>query len=192
MIWFPLAMFNQLNFIFMSKADIDVLKCNADFDKIYYIEYAGAVRQCKLIGTAGVGRRAWYILNVAGAGEVKIEPYEDSSWWYSSKRRSILAETAEDVSRGKFIEDSYGSTFNGYNYGFIKDFFPNYNVCGCGGGIGFWRWNGIRPTYYSVCGEYSWHIDRDGFHCSLNDISNRFPTEQACRASVSRMDVVEF
>lgn len=162
-----------------------VLQSSADFNKVYYVEYQGAIRQCKLISTQGRGSLCEYRLNVAGIGEVLIpfRPKESDNWWYNSQVKSILAETPEDLRRGKFVIDSYGSTGNAYNYRFLKPFFPNYDVCICGGGIIFWEWNGMRAVCYSVKGEFPWFIDEKGFHCALNAkemVTGRYDEKDKC------------
>ena len=163
--------------------NIDILKCSADYDKFYYIEYEGAIRQCRLLATEGTGRQAYYILEIAGIGIKKIKPKDghQSNWWNTSTVESVLAESPELLSKRKFINDQYGSTCNAYNSAFVAPFLPNYSVCGCGGGIHFWKWNGIRPELYNVEGSIRWRIDRKGFHCNLNDQpEERYSSKKKC------------
>lgn len=147
-----------------------ILQSSADYDKVYYVEYQGVIRQCRLIATQGRGHHCEYRLEVAGVGEVLVpfRPKESDRWWYCSKVQSILAESPEDLRRGKYLEDSYGTTQNAYNERFLQPFFPNYKVCICGGGIIFWEWDGVRARCYYEKGEFPWFIDREGFHCSIN------------------------
>lgn len=178
------------------EANIDILKCSADFDKVYYIEFEGAIRQCKLLATEGTGKQAYYVLDIAGIGTRKVMPKKGhgSNWWYTSTIESILAESPEHISKRLYIKDQYGSTCNAFNSSFMEPFFPNYNVCGDGGGIYFWKWNGIRPELFKVTGDISWRMDRKGFHCILNDqTEGRFSRKKKCEEAYQKeMIIIKF
>ena len=81
-------------------ANINILKCSADYNKIYYIEYEGAIRQCRLLATEGTDEQAYYVLEIAGIGTRKIEPKDKDtqSWWYSSTVESVLAKSPKHLS----------------------------------------------------------------------------------------------
>ena len=49
-----------------------VLKCNAEFNKIYYVKYQNSLRECKFIRTEGIGYKCYYVLNIAGVGIISI------------------------------------------------------------------------------------------------------------------------
>lgn len=164
-------------------ANINILKCSADYNKIYYIEYEGAIRQCRLLATEGTDRQAYYVLEIAGIGIRKIEPKDKDtqSWWYSSTIESVLAKSPKHLSNKKYLKDKYGSTNNSYNSPFVSPLLPNYSVCDCEAGIHYWKWNGIRPELNSVEGSVNWRIDSKGFHCSLNDHpEERYSTKIRC------------
>lgn len=177
-------------------ADIDILQSTAKFGSKYYIEYEGAIRECILIATEGNGRQCWYLLQIAGIGTVRIEPKKRSSktdYWYTSKIDSVLAESPEDISKQKYLLDWYGSTCNAYNSKFIAPFFPNYSVCGCGGGIHFWKWDGIRPELYEITQPCAWRIDENGFSCRLNDhTEGRYASSKQCMEANNKLNVVTF
>ena len=45
---------------------MEILKCNAEYDKVYYIVFENALRQCKFIKTIGNGNSIpMYVLNIA-------------------------------------------------------------------------------------------------------------------------------
>lgn len=177
-------------------SNIRILKCTAEYGKTYYVELGNRIRECRLIATASDGKKPYYILDVAGLGETMVnakdEPFNDR-WWNTSRIESVLAETPEDLTRKKFLTDWYGSTSNAYNSKFIEPFFPNYIVCGCGGGIHFWEWNGIRPELYSLNGKIRWRLDRSGFHCMINEMSKgRYKTKEECIKANRSPEVVRF
>ena len=143
--------------------NIDILKSSAKYGKIYYIAYDGEIRQCKLIATAGKNRNAYYVLNIAGRGIRHIMPKTCSdNWWQTSLIESVMAASPEDLIKGKFLKDCYGSTCNAFNSRFIEPFFPDYLVCCSGGGIHCWKWNGLQPQLYTVTGSAEWRIDEKG------------------------------
>lgn len=172
-----------------------ILQSSAEYGKIYYVEYRGAIRQCRLVSTHGSNGKCWYQLEVAGVGEVNLPmAHRSDSWWYTSQIESILAESPEDLRRGKFLVDGYGTTSNAYNYRFIKPFLPNYEPCVCGGGITFWKWDGVRARCYYENGEFPWRIDKDGFHCSINApllTEGRYDSKDACE-NANAPEVVTF
>lgn len=165
-----------------------ILKSSADFDKVYYVEYKRKIHQCKFIATEHDGNRdAHYILDVAGVGRVALPHHiESGSGWYNtSQGKSILAESVEDLRKGKYLVDWYGTTNNAYNSRFLQPLFPHYDVCICGGGIRFWKWDGIRAQSYLVTRDKDiyWRYDKDGFHCILNEediVKDRYPSRKAC------------
>ena len=176
-----------------------ILKSSADYDKVYYVVYNDKIHQCKFLGTrSGMRGRALYMLNIAGVGIVNMPCKEGHNlypdWWNTSRHPSILAESVENLRKGRFIEDYFGSTNNAYNYGFLKDFLPNYDICGCGGGIYFWHWNGYKAERYKVTGDYEWFIDQLGFHCILNRedvVDGRYSTSKECEEA-NTPEVVTF
>jgi hypothetical protein len=166
---------------------MNILKCVAEYDKVYYVVYKNKIHQCKFIATELVNGEACYILDVAGVGTISIPNRIPSGggWWNSSRCESILAESPEDIRRGKYLLDWYGTTNNAYNSRFLEPLFPHYDVCVCGGGILFWEWDGIKAVCYRVQENVPiyWRYDKDGFHCSLNrmpDIEDRYPSRKAC------------
>lgn len=179
-----------------TKTNIRILKCNAEYGKIYYVEYKGSIRQCKLVRTESEGYGACYVLNIAGIGEARISAKADglyNNWWNTSQIESVLAASPEDLIRKRYLTDNYGTTANAYNSRFIEPYFPGYSVCGCGGGIYFWKWNGVRPALYQVNGDYSWTIDEDGFHCVLNEMNcERCRTEKECLEKNRKTEVITF
>lgn len=52
---------------------MEILKCNADFSKIYYVEINGSLHQCKFIRTESSAKIPLYVLKVAKIGVVTIE-----------------------------------------------------------------------------------------------------------------------
>lgn len=175
-------------------ANMHILKCTAEYGKVYYIEFGG-VRQCRLVATESDGTTEYYVLDIAGLGIRHVCPKSkglSTNWWHTSQIDSVLAETPEDLSRRRFLKDWYGSTANAYNSRFIEPFFPNYSVCGCGGGIHFWTWNGTRPELQSVSSPCAWRINQEGFHCVLNEnTEGRFRSEKECRAH-NQINVITF
>lgn len=180
---------------------MEILKCNADFDKVYYVEYRGTLRQCRLVRTqAGNPTNRYtpvYVLDVAGVGEVVFAfPRQQrfDTWYRTSRTPSILYESIEDYRKGKPIEDNYGSTGNAYNCRFIEPLFRYHSPCNCGGDTYTWRWNGVKAVCYSVdmSGVY-WTWDRNGFHCALNDSpdADGFRTRKECE-DANKVEVVKF
>lgn len=176
-----------------------ILKSSADYDKIYYVVYNNKIHQCKFLGTRNAPRAsAVYILDIAGVGIASLpcrmghNLYPD--WYNTSRHPSILAESVEDLRNGKYLEDNFGTTRNAYNYGFLKDLFPHYDICFCGGGIRFWRWNGVKAELCYVTGEYEWFFDQYGFHCILNRediVADRYRTREECEKA-NTPEVVSF
>lgn len=182
---------------------MDILKCNADFDKVYYVEYRGELRQCKLIrtesGNASNSYTPCYVLNVAGLGEMHFlcldRRYFDY-WYRTSKMPSILYESVDAYRMGKPIEDNYGSTSNAYNTRFIEPLFRHHSPCNCGGSTYTWKWDGCKAVCYEVkkMSEIPWTWDKEGFHCYLNDdeyYSDCFRSEKECR-DANKIKVVKF
>lgn len=106
---------------------MEILKCNAEYNKVYYVEIEKVLYQCKLIRTEIGVRNPLYVLDVAKKGIVKIETnnrqrYFDQ-WYRNSTIPSILYESVEDYRNGKPIIDNYGSTSNCYNTPFIDKLF---------------------------------------------------------------------
>lgn len=180
-----------------------ILKCNADFDKVYYVEYRGELRQCKLIrtesGNASNRYTPCYVLNVAGLGEMHflcLACRYFVSWYRTSKMPSILYESVDAYRMGKPIEDNYGSTSNAYNTSFIKPLFHHHSPCNCGGSTYTWKWDGCKAVCYEVkeMSEIPWTWDKEGFHCYLNDdeyYSDCFRSEKECR-DANKIKVVKF
>lgn len=171
---------------------MEILKCNADFDKVYYVEYNNKLCQCKLIKTesGGYANRYTpvYVLNVAGVGEVRfLFPRHNrfDSWYHTSKTPSILYESIEDYRKGKPIEDNYGGTDNAYNSKFIEPLFKHHSTCNCGGSTYTWKWDGCKAVCYEVRDTFKipWTWDKEGFHCILNDdeyYSDCFRSKEEC------------
>lgn len=182
---------------------MEILKCNADFDKVYYVEYRGELRQCKLIrtesGNASNRYTPCYVLNVAGLGEMRFaSPRQGGfdSWYHKSTIPSILYESVDAYRMGKPIEDNYGSTSNAYNSRFIEPLFLHHTPCNCGGSTYTWKWDGCKAICYKVQDMYRipWSWDRDGFHCFLNDdnyYSDCFRSQKECEEA-NKIKVVEF
>lgn len=172
-----------------------VLKCNAEFDKIYYVKYHNSLRECKFLRTEGRGHKCYYVLNIAGVGIINIEcnPSRHSfpDWWNTSQTSSILYESIDLYKKGKPIIDNYGTTGNAYNYKFLEPLFPNYDVCGCGGGIYAWKWNGCEPVRYQITGTVCWTWDEDGFKCNLHEYEGYYPSRLACEKA-NQIEVVRF
>lgn len=178
---------------------MEILKCNADFDKVYYVEYNNKLCQCKLIKTESGGYANGYtpvyVLNVAGIGEVRFSfprMKRFDTWYHTSKSPSILYESIEDYRKGTPIEDDYGSMSNAYNSRFIKPLFKHHSPCNCGGSTYTWKWDGCKAVCYSVSvATWYWSWDKDGFHCSLNDDEGCFRSKQECEEA-NQIEVVEF
>lgn len=182
---------------------MEILKCNADFDKVYYVEYRGELRQCKLIRTeSGNSYNRYtplYVLNVAGLGEMRFEALRQShfdKWYHTSKIPSILYESVDAYRLRRPIEDNFGSTSNAYNTRFIEPLFRYHSPCNCGGSTYTWKWDGCKAVCYTINDVFriSWTWDRDGFHCCLNDkeyASNCFRSKEEC-TKANKIQVVTF
>lgn len=174
---------------------MEILKCNADFNKVYYVEIDGSLRQCKLIRTESTNIVPIYVLDVAQKGIVKIsaERFRHfDKWYHKSEIPSILYESVEDYRKGKPITDEYGSTGNCYNSRFIEPLFKTCSTCNCGGGVYFWKWDGCKAVKYIVnMNNAVWHWDVNGFHCELNELQDCYRTQKECIEN-SEVSVVTF
>jgi hypothetical protein len=181
---------------------MEILKCNAEFDKVYYVEYRGGLRQCKFIRTeSGNSHNRYipcYVLDVAGLGEMRFEfPRQNlfDSWYRTSTAPSILYESVESYRMRKPIIDNYGSTGNAYNCRFIEPLFRHHSTCNCGGYTYTWKWDGCKAVCYTIenMSKIPWTWDKDGFHCTLNDERNSgcFRSEKECIAA-NKIQVVTF
>lgn len=164
---------------------MEILKCNADYNKVYYVEIYGALCQCKLIRTeSSTPTTPVYVLDVAQRGLMRIQAYRFhhfNKWYHSSKIPSILYESVEDYRNGNPITDNYGSMSNCYNAGFIEPLFKHYSTCNCGGLVFTWKWDGCKAVRCIVnMKNVRWFWDADGFHCNLNDMIDCYRTEEEC------------
>ena len=166
---------------------MEILKCNAEFDKIYYVEVQGTLRQCKFIRTEFGERNPYYVLDIAGMGIVKIscDSFRHfNKWYHTSTIPSILYASINDYLKNKPIIDNYGSTGNCYNSDFIKPLFKHHVVCQCGGSVTTWKWNGCRAEEYIVgVSKISWTWNENGFHCVLNEMSNCYRSKSECETN---------
>lgn len=175
---------------------MEILKCNAEYNKVYYVEIEKVLCQCKLIGTEIGVRNPLYVLDVAKKGIVKIETnnrqrYFDQ-WYRNSTIPSILYESVEDYRNGKPIIDEYGSTSNCYNSKFIEPLFKTCSTCNCGGSAYLWKWEGCKAVKHIVnMNGVVWHWDADGFHCNLNDMQGCYRTKEECLKN-NEVSVVTF
>ena len=164
---------------------MEILKCNAEFDKVYYIVFSNALRECKFIKTIGNGNDIpLYVLDIANIGIVNIQALrqqEFHSWYYKSKIKSVLYESIADYQNNKPIIDDYGSTSNCYNSNFIRPLFKFHRPCNCGGSTYTWKWNGYKADQYiTSLHNVEWSWDKNGFHCSLNEQIGCYKSEQEC------------
>lgn len=172
-----------------------ILKCNADFGKIYYVEVQGTLRQCKFIRTELGGIRPYYVLDIAGIGIAKIgcdsSRYFDK-WYRTSTIPSILYASIDDYRNNKPIMDNYGSTGNCFNSKFIEPLFKCHAVCQCGGSVATWKWDGCKAIKYIVgVSNIGWTWDEDGFHCILNESTGCYRSKRECEMN-SNILVVAF
>jgi hypothetical protein len=162
---------------------MEILKCNADYNKVYYVEINGSLRQCKLIRTES-SRIPVYVLDVAQTGVIKIKADRFNhfdKWYHKSEIPSILYESIEDYRNGKPITDEYGSTGNCYNSGFINKLFKHHTHCNCGGYTYTWKWDGCKAIRHIVnMNKVQWSWDAEGFHCELNDMPDCYRTGEEC------------
>ena len=174
---------------------MEILKCNAEFNKIYYVEYNNTLCQCKFIQTYGTDTQCYYILDIAGFGIQRI-PYKRQlhfdKWYHTSETDSILYQSIEDYKKHKPIKDNYGSTSNGYNCDFIRPLFKYVSPCHCGGYTYTWKWNGVRAVEYivSLKNEY-WFWDNNGFHSTLNHLSGSYKSAKECEMN-SKLKITTF
>jgi hypothetical protein len=164
---------------------MEILKCNAEYDKIYYVVYQNTLRQCKFIQTKGTAHTIpMYVLNIAQIGIVSIQAPRQSqfnSWYHSSKIPSILYESVEDYRKNKPIIDEYGSMSNAYNGKFINSLLKYYQACNCGGLTYTWKWNGYKAVkHIANLRNVEWFWDNNGFQCPLNEQIDCYKTEQDC------------
>lgn len=164
---------------------MEILKCNADYNKMYYVEMYGKQHQCKLIRTESSKPVApVYVLDVAQIGLVRIQAdrfHHFNKWYHSSKIPSILYESVEDYRNRKPITDEYGSMSNCYNTGFIEPLFKTCSTCNCGGLVYTWKWDGCKAVKCIVNMQNAvWYWDADGFHCNLNDMQGCYSTKEEC------------
>ena len=165
---------------------MDILKCNAENNKIYYVVFQNALRECKFIKTIGNGNNTpMYVLNIANIGIVSIQALRQKdfdNWYHNTKIQSVLYESIENYQNNKPIIDDYGSTGNCYNHNFIRPLFKFHQPCNCGGLTNTWKWNGYKAVEYVVNlhnVEWSWD-NNNGFQCSLNEQIECYKTEQEC------------
>lgn len=163
---------------------MEILKCNADFSKIYYVEINGSLHQCKLLRTESSANIPLYVLNVAKIGAVYIEARRSEcfdKWYRSSEIPSILYNSVEDYRNNKPIIDNYGSTGNCYNGAFIEPLFKTCSSCNCGGSVYTWKWDGCKAVKHIVnTSGVTWYWDADGFHCNLNDMQGCYRMKEEC------------
>lgn len=174
---------------------MEILKCNADYNKIYYVEIEGSLYQCRLMRTESRAFVPMYVLDVAQLGLVRIPVkrlLHFDRWWRDSTIPSILYESAEDYRNGKPITDEYGSTSNCYNIPFVCPLFKCVSTCNCGGSVITWRWNGCKAIQHIVkTQDIAWHWDSKGFHCILNDLKDCYRTKEECE-KCNTVNVVTF
>lgn len=162
---------------------MEILKCNADFSKIYYVEINGSLHQCKLLRTESANIPL-YVLDVAqiGIAKIKVRRFEHfNKWYHCSKIPSILYKSIEDYRNNNPIIDNYGGTDNCYNSGFIMPLFKRCSTCNCGGSVYTWKWDGCKAVKHIVnMSKVTWYWDADGFHCNLNDMQDCYRTQEEC------------
>ena len=164
---------------------MEILKCNAEHDKLYYVVFQNALRQCKFIKTIGVGYNTpMYVLNVANVGIVSIQALrrqDFNNWYHNSKIKSILYASIEDYRNNKPLIDNYGSTSNCYNSKFIIPLLKFHQPCNCGGDTYTWKWNGYKAgKHIANLSNVEWSWDINGFRCSLNEQVDCYKSEQEC------------
>ena len=92
---------------------MEILKCNAECGKIYYVEYNNQICECKFIQTFGTGTQCYYILDIAGFGIQRIaykRQLHFDKWYRTSETDSILYQSIEDYKKHKPI--NYSNTFH--------------------------------------------------------------------------------
>lgn len=174
---------------------MEILKCNADFSKVYYVEIKGNLHQCKLLCTESSNRYPVYVLDVAQIGVVRIESnrqHHFDKWYRTSKIPSILYDSVESYRNRKPIIDDYGSTGNCYNSSFIMPLFKRCSVCNCGGSVYTWKWDGCKAVKHIVnMSKVTWYWDAEGFHCILNELEGFYKTQHDCEVN-NELSVVTF
>lgn len=174
---------------------MEILKCNADYNKVYYVEFNGSLHQCKLIRTESSKQAPCYVLDVALMGTVRIHAdrfRHFDKWYHTSKIPSILYESVEDYRNGIPITDEYGSTDNCYNAPFISKLFKHCTPCNCGGSTIAWKWNGCKAVKNIVSfKDVSWSWNENGFHCNVNDLIDCYRTKEECENN-SKVSVINF
>lgn len=176
---------------------MDVLKCNADPDKIYYVNIGGKLYQCRILKTKGRGNTLpMYVLDVAHMGEIEVLARNDHESfnlrYHKSTTPGVLYESVEAFKKNTPVMDSYGSTGNCYNSQFLEPLFKTCNVCRCGGLVTAWKWDGAKAVKVIVnLKEVEWTWDRSGFHCALNDAEGLHRTKEECEKA-NDIEVVEF
>lgn len=151
---------------------MEILKVNAIIGEKYFIEWHGALRQCVFHGTRGKNCKAYYMLDIAGIGEKEI-PFnrigEFNNWYYGSKCNSILYESIENYKIHQPITAMYGADDNCYNSSFMSLYFPNLNICQCGGAVTAWAFDGVKPVKVYVSLNTEWNYT-ETFHYKIDDI----------------------
>ena len=176
---------------------MEILKCNAKHDRIYYVEYQNALRECKFLKTIGKGYDIpMYVLNIAKIGIVTIQALRQRDfhrWYHASKIQSVLYASIEDFQNKNPLIDAYGSMNNCYNSQFITPLFKYHQPCNCGGSTYTWRWNGYQAVRHIVSlSDIVWSWDNNyGFQCSLNEQIDCYKTEQDCLDS-NQIRVITF
>lgn len=175
---------------------MEILKCNAECGKIYYVEYNNQICECKFIQTFGTSNgQSYYILDIAGFGIQRIaykRQLHFDKWYHTSETDSILYNSIEDYKNHKPIKDNYGSTSNAYNSSFISPLFKSVSTCNCGGSVYTWKWNGVRAVEYivSLKNEH-WFWDNNGFHSTLNNLSGCYKSAKECEMN-SKLKISTF
>ena len=175
---------------------MEILKCNATTEKVYYVVYQNALRECQFIKTMGNGDSIpMYVLNIANVGIVKIEALRQQdfhNWYHNSTINSVLYESVDDYRNKKPLIDNYGSTGNCYNGKFIRPLLQFHEPCNCGGLTYTWKWNGYQAVkYITILSDIEWSWDNQGFHCSLNEQMNCYKSEKECN-DYNQIRVIRF
>lgn len=173
---------------------MDILHCTADYDNIYYVEYGGALHECKFLGTKSGGISPVYVLDIAGVGitEINVTALNIINSC-RSMIRGILYRSIDDFRNDSPIIDEYGSTSNQNDAMFIR---PLFSKCTPNdyGDTYTWKWDGTKAVRYSVnIDSYSWSWDSLGFHCALNSAIDCYASKEECeKANSNNINVVRF
>lgn len=172
-----------------------ILKCNAEFDKVYYVELDNTLFQCKLIRTEG-GPETYpvYVLDVATKGEtrVKMRRVYIDVWYKTSKIPSVLYESVDDFRNDTPITDNCGLTSNCYNRQFTEPLFKNCTLTSSSAQVAAWKYTGCKAAEVRLTGDVMyWTWDRDGFHCGVNDIPGIYRTKEECE-DANKINIVTF